>query len=458
MIQARAVEQKKKKFTREDIRTVVGVAWPSALESFFIALAGMVDTYMVSELDSAAVAAVGLTTQPKFIGLSLFMAMKIAISALVARRFGEKERDKANAILSMGLVLTVIGSVLVSIACVAFADPIMRLMGSQTDTHDYAVTYFRIIMGGMIFNTIQITINAALRGVGNTKIAMRTNVVANIVNIFGNYVLIGGRLGFPALGIAGAAIATVFGTVVACVMSICSVCKKDGYISLYHIVKNKLVFAKDQLGSMVKLGGSEMAELLLVRVGFLLTAMLAANLGTDAFAAHQVGMNVMSLSFSFGDGLSVAAVALIGRSLGEKKPEQAKRYGNICLTFGLVISLVLSVLYLTCGRSFYQLFFEEENIVNFGVQIMQIMTLIVLMQISQVVFTGSLRGAGDMVYVMIVGTISVSLVRPSVSYLVAYVLNWGIMGIWCGALADQILRLVLNGLRYRSGKWMKIKI
>lgn len=458
MIGMEGTERKKMKFTKGDIRTVVKVAWPSALESFFIALAGMVDTYMVSGLDKAAVAAVGLTTQPKFIGLSLVMALKISISALVARRFGQKDQDKANAILSMGLIFTIVSSILISVLSVVYADPIMRLVGSQEDTHAYAVTYFRIIMGGMIFNAIQITINAALRGTGNTKIAMRTNVTANIVNVIGNYLLIEGHLGFPAMGITGAAVATVFGTVVACGMSIVSVCKKDGYISLFYIVKKKLVIAKDQIGTMCKLGFSELGELLLVRVGFLLTALLAANLGTDAMAAHQVGLNVMSLSFSFGDGLSVAAVALIGRSLGEKKPDRAKQYGNVCLVFGLAISVVLAMAYIAFGRPFYELFFEEELIVDIGVKMMGMMSIIVLMQVSQCVLTGSLRGAGDMIHVMIVGAVSVSVMRPAVSYLCAYPLEMGIIGIWCGVLADQMLRLILNGKRYQSGKWMKIKI
>ncbi|MBQ4563420.1 MAG: MATE family efflux transporter, partial [Lachnospiraceae bacterium] len=244
----------------------------------------------------------------------------------------------------------------------------------------------------------------------------------------------------------------------ACVMSILSVCKKDGYISLYYILKKKLFFARDQLKSMGKLWASEMGELLLVRVGFLLTAMLAAKLGTNQLAAHQVGMNVMSLSFSFGEGLSVAAVALIGRSLGEQKEEKAKMYGSICQTFGLSISIGLSILYLLGGRWFYSQFFAEPEIVEYGVQIMRVMTLVVLMQVSQCVYTGSLRGAGDMVHVMIVGTFSVSLIRPSVSYLMAYVCELGIMGIWCGVLADQFTRLICNRARYKSGKWMKIKI
>lgn len=437
---------------------MVTVAWPSALESFFVALAGIVDTYMVSGLSSTAVAAIGLTTQPKFIGLAVFIAMKMAISALVARRFGQGDRNKANSVLVTGLMFTIVGSLIISIICVTCADPIMRFVGAGDDTHREAVIYFRIIMGGMIFNTVQMAINASLRGVGNTKIAMRTNVTANVVNIIGNYLLIEGHLGFPALGVAGAAIATVFGTAVACTMSVLSICRKDSYVSLVYVLKHKIGLATDQLGAMGKLVGSEFMEQIFIRIGFLLTAMLAAKLGTAAFAAHQVGLNLMSVSFSFGDGLSVAAVALIGKSLGEEKPELAKQYGSICQAFALCISVGLSLVFLLGGRFIYSLFFEEAEIVDYGVQIMRIMTVIVLFQLSQVVFTGCLRGAGDVVYVMIVGIISIGMLRPLASYLLAYVCNWGVMGIWCGIMVDQGTRLTLSSLRYRSGRWTQIKL
>lgn len=450
--------QKKRRFEKKDIQTVVKVAWPSALESFFVALAGIVDTYMVSNLSSSSVAAVGLTTQPKFLGLAPFLALKIAISSLVARRFGQKDRGKANSILVMGLIFTVLGSIIVSALGVAFAEPIMWFVGANEDTHAESVIYFRIIMGGMIFNTIQLAVNAALRGVGNTKIAMRTNVTANVVNVIGNYLLIEGNLGFPALGVAGAALATVFGTVVACIMSIVSVFRRDSFVSMAYIIKNKIGVAMDQLGAMGKLMGSEFAEQVIVRIGFLLTAMFAANLGTEAFAAHQVGMNLMSLSFAFGDGLSVAAVALIGKSLGEEKPEQAKNYGNICQRFALCIALVMAVIFLFGGRGIYHLFFTEEEIINYGVQIARIMIVIVLFQTSNVVYTGSLRGAGDMVYVMITGMLSIAIFRPIVAYVLAYVCNLGVLGIWSGVLVDQGTRLMMTYSRYRSGKWTKIKI
>lgn len=164
----------KSKFDRNNFKTAASMAWPAIIESFFVAFAGLIDSLMVSSLGSYAVAAVGLTTQPKFIGLSLFFATNVAISALVARRYGEKRRDLANRILYTAMIFVVVAAIILSIVLVCAANPIISLCGSTEETHDGAVAYFQIIMGGMIFNCIQMAINSAQRGVGNTKITMRT--------------------------------------------------------------------------------------------------------------------------------------------------------------------------------------------------------------------------------------------------------------------------------------------
>lgn len=304
---------KAKSYQKETVRTAVSMAWPSIIESFFAAFAGLVDSLMVSSLGSYAVAAVGLTTQPKFMGLSLFFALNVAISALVARRRGQNKQEEANRLLYTALIFLVGAAVVLSIAFVALADPIIRLCGSTPETHDSAVAYFRIIMGGMIFNCIQMGINSAQRGAGNTKITMRTNMTSNTINIIFNYLLIGGHFGFPALGIQGAALATVLGTVVASIMSIASIMKKDCFISIPYLIEHRVKPAFSAFRSLVRVGYSVFFEQLLMRIGFMMTAVMAADQGTDAMAAHQVGMNIMSLSFSFGDGLQAAAVALIGR-------------------------------------------------------------------------------------------------------------------------------------------------
>ncbi len=449
---------KKPKHSRENIRITFNMAWPSIVESFFAAFAGLVDSLMVSSLGSYAVAAVGLTTQPKFVGLSLFFALNVAISALIARRRGEKNQKEANRLLATAIVFLLAAAVFMSVLFVALAGPIIRLCGSTPETHDSAVAYFRIIMGGMIFNCVQMGINSAQRGAGNTKITMRTNVTSNTINIIFNYLLIGGHLGFPALGIHGAALATVLGTVVACVMSILSIMKQDGFISIPYIMENRIRPAVRSFVSLVRVGYSVFFEQILMRIGFMMTAIMAAKQGTDSMAAHQVGMNIMGLSFSFGDGLQAAAVALIGRSLGAGDEKLAKEFGSICRMFGGVISVCLAVIYFFGARPLMSLFFAEEHIVTIGVGIMRVIIFVVAFQISQVVYMGCLRGAGDTLYTAIASTLSVTFIRTLASWLGGYVFGLGIIGIWLGVLADQISRFLFASIRFKQGKWTQIKI
>ena len=446
-------------------RTTIAMAWPAMLESFFVAFIGMVDSYMVSSLGSEAVASVGLTQQPKMVGLALFMAINVSLSALVARRKGEQRRREANEILVTALFLIVISAIVVGALMSIFASPIIHLSGSKPETHDRAVAYFRIIMSCMVFNCIQMGVNAAQRGAGNTRITMRTNITANLVNVCANYLLINGHFGFPALGVQGAAIATVLGTVVASVMSVLSIMKSDVFVSIPYVIKEKIRASKAALVSVVRVGYSVFFEQLLMRVGFMLTSMMAARQGTNPFAAHNVSMNVMGLSFSFGDGLQATAVALIGRSLGQKEPELAKAYGGMCRRIGFAISLFLSALYFFGARIFMQMFFptspdfpQNPEIVEYGVSILRLLIFIVIFQVSQVIYMGCLRGAGDTAYTAMASTISVSIIRTVFAYLGAYVLGFGIVGVWFGVLADQVSRFLFGWLRFRSGKWTKIKI
>lgn len=445
-------------YKKEDIQKTLNMAWPAMLESFFTAFAGLVDSLMVSSLGSYAVAAVGLTSQPKFLGLSLFIAANVSISALVARRKGQQKKEEANRIFLTFLIFLIIMSVILSVVIVMAADPIIRFCGSEEQTHDGAVRYFRIIMGGMIFNVLQMGINAAQRGAGNTRITMRTNLVSNTVNIIFNYLLIQGHFGFPALGIEGAALATVLGTVVSSIMSVLSVWKKDNFVSIPYIMQEKIRPAMEAMGSIVKVGYSVFAEQVLMRIGFMLTAIMAADQGTSAMAAHQVGMNIMGLSFSFGDGLQATAVALIGYSLGAKQPEQAKAYGRTCRLIGAIISVLLAITYFFGARWLMELFFREEEIVEIGISIMHVIIFVVVLQISQVIYMGCLRGAGDTLYTAIASTISVTIVRTLGSYFFGYVMGIGIIGIWFGVLADQLSRFVFATIRFKQGKWIYIKI
>ncbi|MEH2935554.1 MATE family efflux transporter [Oscillospiraceae bacterium 21-37] len=438
------------------IRDVLHVAWPSVLESFFVGLAGMVDTIMVGALGSYAIAAVGLTTQPKFLGLALFLSMNVAVSAIVARRKGENDRESANRVVRMVLLITVLLTAVISAAFVAFASPIVAMVGSQPDTHEYAVDYLRIIMGGQIFSTVSLVLNAAQRGAGNTRIAMVTNLISNIVNVLFNYLLIGGNFGFPALGVRGAALATVIGTICACVLSICSVLHRNGFVYL-GAVKGWLA-DKLSVRSLLSVGSSAFVEQVCLRIGFLLFSMTVAHLGTTELAAHQIGMNMMHMSFTFGDGLSVASVTLIGQSLGRKRPDMAKIYGSVAQKIGLICAFVVAVFYFFFGKSLFLLFSNEQVILDYGATIMRVLSVMLFFQILQVVQFGCLRGAGDTRFTAMVSLISVTCIRPGISWLLCYPLGLGLVGAWLGTFCDQCVRFLMSFVRFRKGQWTKLKL
>lgn len=443
---------------KKNYLTAIKMAWPSVLESFFIALAGMIDTMMVGSLGPYAIAAVGLTNQPKFIALAVFFSINIAVSSLVARRRGQKDRQGANEVFLTALILTLILCLLVSCLTVFYADPILKLAGSQDDTHLAAVKYYQIIMGGMIFNVIAMVINAAQRGSGNTRIAFVTNLVSSIVNILFNYLLIGGKYGFPKWGIQGAAIATVLGTIVAMVLSVRSLIKSDTLIEWQYLIKNKIK-AKLSTATMIgQLSLSMFIENMAMRVGFLATAITAAGLGTRAFAIHNAGMNFLSIGFSFADGMQIAAVALTGRALGQGNYKEATHYGQICQRIGFMISIGLSLFLFFFGFESMSIYFKDPSMIAEGVMLTRFIMVICLLQISQIIYAGSLRSGGDVKYTLFAGIISVTIIRTLVTIVLVNTFKLGLVGIWLGIFSDQFSRFIFMRHRFKQGHWTRIRI
>lgn len=441
---------------RQAISNTLKIAWPSMLESFLIALVGVVDTIMVGQLGSSAIAAVGLTNQPKFICLAVFMALCVALSAIVARRRGEQNRESANRVLVQALVIALVFVIIISTLAVTFAEPIMVFAGGEQEIVPQAATYFRIIIGGLLFNVITLVINAAQRGAGNTKITMRTNIVSNAVNVVLNYLLIGGNFGFPALGVRGAAIATVIGSVAGCIMSIASVMKKKGFLSLPSFPGIR--FDSQNIKSLINVGSSALVEQLFVRVGFFMYSIVVAKLGTTDLAAHLVGMNILSLSFSIGDGLSSASVALVGRSLGQRRRDLARMYGNLCVCIGLVFAAFLALVFMLLGKYIFMLFTDDAALLVHQEMLITMIVIIVTCQIPQVILFGCLRGSGDTRFTAVVSMVSITLIRPFIGWALSYPMGLGLLGAWIGVEVDQALCLVLTWLRFSGGKWMNHKV
>lgn len=432
------------------------IAWPSALEAVLVSLIGSIDTMMVGGLGPAAIAAVGITNQPKFILLSVIMSLNVGVTAIVARRRGQEDKLGANSCLRQSLLISFVISIIMAAVGFIFAEPLMIFAGAQDDVIGLSTNYFRIIMFSMIFTAISLTINAGQRGIGNTKISMRTNVYANLFNLVFNFILINGIAFFPKLGVNGAAIATVIGSAVGCVMSVMSVTHKPQFLHLR--LRDGFRFDRQTIKSLVSISGSAMVEQVFMRVGFFAYAKIVAELGTVAFATHQICMNIINMSFAFGDGLSIASSSLVGQSLGAKRPDMAIAYGKIGQRMAFAISTVLFFVFIFGRKFLIRMFSPDPAIIALGGTIMIIIALCTHAQTSQVVFTGCLRGAGDTKFVAMISFISIGVIRPVLTYVLCLPLGFGLIGAWLSLMVDQGLRFCLSAVRFSKGKWTSLEV
>lgn len=438
------------------VKKTFKIAWPSATEAFLISIIGAVDMMMVGRLGESAIAAVGITNQPKFILLSMLFALNVGTTVVISRRRGEKNHQALKDVMRHSLIIAFIMSLVFAIIGIVFAKELVLIAGASSDYLQTSIDYFRVIMIGNFFLGMSMNINAAQRGVGNTLIAMKTNLTANVVNVILNFLLINGIWIFPRLEVVGAGIATTIGNFVMFVIAFRSILDKESL--LYQSFKDSFKYSKEIVASFVKLGKPALTEQIFIRIGFLLYARAVADLGTTAFATHQLVMNVMVISFAIGDGLSTANSALIGQSLGAKRPDVAMGYGKITQRIGLTAAILFSTLLALNRESVLSLFTNDQTIIDLGAPLIVILSVIILFQIVQVIVVGALRGAGDVKFVATLSLVSVSIVRPALTYVFAYGLGFGLTGAWMSVLVDQIMRFVISQVRFNSATWTKIKV
>ena len=455
-------KQQERYSTKEVYKNFIKVAWPAVMESVLLGLVNFIDTIMVSTQGTAAVAAVGLTNQPRFIFYAVFFAFNIGVTAIVSRRKGENNRENANECLAQAVSLCMLLGVVLVGTAIYFAEPLLRFSGAEDDTINMSITYFRITMIGMLFTSISLIINAAQRGSGNTRISMTTNMTANIVNCCFNALLINGLFFFPKLGVTGAAIATLLGNMTSCAMSIYSVSHPDRFLHLR--LSSLFKFRKKDLLLMGRISSSAAVEQVFMRFGFFVVAKLIADLDPPThFEIHTICMSIVNLSFCFGDGLGVAASSLVGQNLGKKRPDYSMIYGKTAQRIGFCVAILLMLLFTFGGEMMINLFMSkgEDNaqfIVTTGAKVLLVLAIITPAQISQVIYSGCVRGAGDTTYAAIVSLVCIAVVRPSLTYLMCYVFPYGVIGAWVAMSADQYLRLLFMFIRFSAGKWAKIKV
>ncbi|MGE5560465.1 MAG: MATE family efflux transporter [Chloroflexota bacterium] len=435
---------------------ILTLSLPSLAELLLATLFGMVDMMMVGGIGPAAIAAIGLTNQPMFLGLAIFMALNVGTTALVARSIGAKNVGDACEATRQTMAITLVLGTLVSAAGVIFAEPIIRAMGAEPDALYWGVPYLRIVAGGLIFQTISMSLSAVLRGAGDTKTPMVYNIIANFVNIIGNALLINGWLGAPRLLVAGAAWATSFSRFVGAVLMIRVVYSGKFIINLRHLERFRLRW--DLVTRIVKVGTPAAIEQFLMRFGMIMFTRVVSSLGTVVFAAHQVAINIVGLSFTPGQAFGMAATTLVGQSLGAKNPDLAEKSGYETRRIGAYVACAMALVFFFGGRYIARLYTSDPQVTADTALALKIIAIVQPLQSTQFILAGGLRGAGDTFWPLVSTMAGVVVIRVVLAMLFVNVLHLGLMGAWMAMACDQFVRSLVITLRYRSGKWKHIKV
>ena len=431
---------------------ILRIAFPTAIELALTSLVSMADLIMVGGLGTWAITAVGLTTQPKFVLMTMVMAMNVGATSLVSQSRGAGDQEKARLYTRQALLINLALALLFSAAGILSSRALVQFMGAaETRVLDAGDAYLKIQMASFVFYGITSTITAVLRGIGDSRTAMYYNSVANFVNILLNYLLIGGKFGFPALGVAGASLATAISQFAAFLLAVAALCRKNCYlhIGLHDDFRPRIKECRE----IISIALPAALEQLMMRAGSIVFSRTIASLGTLEFAAHQVCMNIQSLTMMNGQIFAVSATTLMGQGLGRRRPDMAQAYTTRCRRCGMWVAVSLGLAFVLFGRPLSSLYTDDPLCISICLNILWIVAFIQPFQSSQFIVSGALRGAGDTGFVAKLTFFTVLLLRPGLAILAVDYLHLGLSGAWMAIATDQVLRAIAILLRYRSGKW-----
>ena len=437
------------------IGELLKIGLPSIAEMMFVQVMSMVDMMMVGTVGSIAIASVGITNQPFFIMLVPFSAVNAVVGAIVARRKGEGNREAAQNTLRHVLLVAACFSIIISVVGFVFAKELLMLVGATDDIMPLAIVYLKTVFLGLPFQALGLGISAVQRGVGNTKIVMYTNIAGNIVNVVFNYLLIGGKFGFPALGVQGAAIGTVIGQFAVFLIALIAVSKESAYARLEF--KTKFKFDKGILSNIARMALGASVDLIAVRIGNVLFIRSIIQLGTPEFTFYQISGKITPLLYAVFDGLCVALLSFVGRSLGEKREDVAEKYISAARLIAVCLAGGMCAFLLVFGRNVFAMFTDEVAIMQFvplGIAFLVVQNFVyAILSVSAY----SLRGAGDVAFAAIPVTFGILVLRPILGNLLIVEYGLGLVGAFITIITDLTVRIVIFAFRLKSGKWKNQK-
>ncbi|MDI7247893.1 MAG: MATE family efflux transporter [Bacillota bacterium] len=440
-------------------RRVIQLSLPVFAEVVLQTLTQVVDMAMVGRLGASAIAAVGLSMQPLFLGQGVFMGLSVGTTALVARFTGAGERRMAGRTNHQSLLVSTVLALVTCAAAYVYARDIVTLMGAEPDVIALGTSYLRYLVPGFAMLLATMTVGGALRGAGDTTTPMKINVLVNLVNVVGNYMLIFGHFGFPALGVDGAAIATTVSRMIGGALFLWAACRRASPVALPRL-RLAAYFRIDTalVARVLRIGVPAILERLVISSGMLVYIRAVAGLGTVVYAAHSIANNAESLSFMPGLAFATAATALVGQGLGAGRPDVAERSASEALKLGLAVMGTMALVFLAVPEYLMMIYTSDPEIIRLGSIALRVISFGQVPMGTAFIFSGALRGAGDTRSVLYVTTFAVWVVRLSATYLLVVMAGLGLFGAWLAMVADWLVRGGYVWHRFRAGRWKQLQV
>ena len=431
-------------------RQLASLAGPIFVETLLVMMLGGVDTFMLSRHSDNSVAAVGVVNQLMNLIFLLFEVISLGTSILCSQYIGAGRRDKVIQVVGISLIFNLISGLLISLGLVFLAEDILVMMGLRPDLMNEGLPYMRIVGGFAFLQAISLSLSASLRSADKAKYPMYVSMVVNILNIIGNYTLIFGKFGMPALGVEGAAISTSFCRFVAVAILLAVLFKKHIPSFPKELFKP---FPWGELRNLLKIGIPSAGEHMSYSLSQVVITYFINMISNQALATRTYVVNIVMFTYIFALAIAQGGAILIGHLVGMKKIKAAYTIGKRVMRLGVASSVSLSLLTAIFGRHILTLLTDDPWIIATGASILWIEVMLENGRALNFFGVNALRSAGDIYYPVIVGIIVMWAIQVVGSYFFGITMGWGLIAMWAVFALDENTRGLIFLRRWNSMKW-----
>ncbi|MBT9130230.1 MAG: putative FMN/FAD exporter YeeO [candidate division WS2 bacterium] len=436
-------------------KEIFKVALPVVGEQFSLSIYMLVNTAIIGTLGPLYLSAVGLCHQILMTIGAILAFLVVGTTVLISHKVGARDYDGAREVINNSLILAVIAGTILSLSAWFYPEKFFIFFEMEEALIKETSTYIKYAMAPGIFFVLALIVPAIFRGYGDTRTPFFLSLIFVLINIGLDLILITGKLGFPAMGVKGAALA----------FAITRILMAISYLVLLFFQKRKIQpkigFRPLNLKSVLalfKLGIPASMEQILFATGLLVFSGMVLTLGTKTFAAHRIALNIESISFVIGWGFAMAATVLVGQCRGRLNDKRAFEIAIEILKLGAVLMGAIGLLLFIFSKPMVMLFTNDIEVILASTKVLQIIAIMQIFLATHFIMAGSLRGAGDTRFPMFTASVGAWLIRIPITYLLVFVYEWGLIGAWIAMSADILFKAILNFLRFYSKVWGKIKV